>query len=119
MSGALRWGDPGVTVKGNPHPLLITTVVSGMETQEDNVPHGSDRKQLSRPREALRSHLLPFLSVTGAPYGTGVLAWGCLRWLLSMSQEERMKEFKSISGHMSHIIDPDGGSQIFLSSIFF
>lgn len=73
------------------------------------MPHGSDRKQLSRPRETLRSHLLPFLSVTGAPYDTGVLAWGGLRWLLSVSQEERIKDFNSFSGHMSHIIDPDGG----------
>lgn len=49
----------------------------------------------------------PF-SVTRAPYDTGVLAWGCRRWLLSVSQEERIKEFKSFCGHVSHIIDADG-----------
>lgn len=56
----------------------------------------------------LGPHLPPVLSVTRAPCDAGVLAWGCLRWLLSVSQEGEIKEFKSFRVHMSRIIDPDG-----------
>lgn len=39
-------GYPGVIVKGNAHIFLITTVASGMKTQNVDKPHGNDEEQL-------------------------------------------------------------------------